>query len=109
MAASSTSLFDPDVIDSSLLLPSLERQSNALNLAYHYTRLIVYRPSLPSDLKKQSQILEEELQANVANFVNAPMVIATVAGRIIDTKQLFARSWVRSITAESGRSHRKSP
>ncbi|EEU35653.1 uncharacterized protein NECHADRAFT_54383, partial [Fusarium vanettenii 77-13-4] len=84
---------NPDLVDSALLLPSLQRQSKVLNLAYHHTRLFVYRHSLFSDLRKDTQIPAHEVQANIAKCVNAAMSIANLAGRIVAAKQLFTGSW----------------
>ncbi|RWA05712.1 hypothetical protein EKO27_g9397 [Xylaria grammica] len=82
-----------DKVDSKLLVPLFQRQSNILGLASAHVRILIYRPCLFSDYDKSLGTLSQATEDNVAKCVNAAMDIVTVVDRMIESAQFYAASW----------------
>ncbi|KAI0414706.1 fungal-specific transcription factor domain-containing protein [Xylaria grammica] len=82
-----------DKVDSKLLVPLFQRQSNILGLASAHVRILIYRPCLFNDYDKSLGTLSQATEDNVAKCVNAAMDIVTVVDRMIESAQFYAASW----------------
>ncbi|KAI0964730.1 fungal-specific transcription factor domain-containing protein [Xylaria arbuscula] len=82
-----------DKVDSKLLVPLFQRQSNILGLASAHVRILIYRPCLFNDYDKSLGTLPQATEENVKKCVNAAMDIVTVVDRMIEASQFYAASW----------------
>ena len=81
---------DPEKVDSRLLIPLFQRQSNLLSLAMGHARILIYRPCLFNDYQ---QIDATETKANIQKCVEAAMGIVEVIDRMVEANQFCAASW----------------
>ncbi|KAI1308586.1 fungal-specific transcription factor domain-containing protein [Xylaria venustula] len=91
-----------DKVDSKLLVPLFQRQSNILGLASAHVRILIYRPCLFNDYDKSLGTLPRATGENVPKCVNAAMDIVTVVDRMIEASQFYAASFVALYTYTIG-------
>lgn len=84
---------DPDKVDSRLLIPLFQRQSNLLTLAAGHVEILLYRPCLFNDYQKKLAGYAEEAEVNVQRCIAAAMSMVTVIDRMVESHQLYAASW----------------
>ena len=92
---------DADGMDTSLLIPLYQRQRNVLNLAYHHSLILVYRPFLLSNfasLNSHNQGSVGLNESNVAACLEAAVNIAAIVNELSETGQIFRAFWVRPLT-----------
>lgn len=82
---------NPEKVDSRLLKPLFQRQSNLLTIASGHARILLYRPCFFSDHPPTSERLGT--QANVQKCVDAAMSIVEVVDRMVEANQFYAASW----------------
>ncbi|CAH0028391.1 unnamed protein product [Clonostachys rhizophaga] len=89
-------------VDSRLLKPLFQRQSNLLSLAAGHAEILIYRPCLFSDYTRHHHISEESTDSTVSNVqicLRAAMEIVRVLERMAEADQLYAASWVAQYQA----------
>ncbi|VUC34840.1 unnamed protein product [Clonostachys rosea] len=89
-------------VDSTLLKPLFQRQSNILSLAAGHAEILIYRPCLFSDYTRQhyySEGSEDSTVAHVQICLRAAMEIVRVIKCMADADQLYAASWVAQYQA----------
>ncbi|CAG9972464.1 unnamed protein product [Clonostachys byssicola] len=89
-------------VDSRLLKPLFQRQSNILSLAAGHAEILIYRPCLFSDYTRHHHISEESTDSTVSNVqicLRAAMEIVRVVERMAEADQLYAASWVAQYQA----------
>ncbi|KAF4467043.1 Glyoxylate reductase [Fusarium albosuccineum] len=82
---------NPEKVDSRLLLPLFQRQSNLLSLASGHCLILLYRPCLFNDYSRRRD--DQETKANIQKCLDAAMTIVTVIDYMSEAKQFYASSW----------------
>ena len=81
---------NPEKVDSRVLIPLFQRQSNLLSLASSHALLLIYRPCLLNDYKRRD---DEETDANVRRCMDAAMGIVGVIDHMAEAGQFYTASW----------------
>lgn len=95
---------NPEKVDSRLLRPLFQRQSNLLSLASGHVEVLIYRPCLLNDLplpssspssSSSSSTPEESrrIEANVQRCLDAAMSIVSIIDLMVETGQFYPVSW----------------
>ncbi|KAF0321174.1 hypothetical protein GQ607_011579, partial [Colletotrichum asianum] len=82
---------NPDKVDSRILQPIYQRQSNTLSLAAGHCLMLIYRPCLFNDYTKSSH--DKETKENVKRCVDAALSVVTIIDYMVESKQLYPSLW----------------
>ncbi|KAF4812789.1 Activator of stress genes 1 [Colletotrichum tropicale] len=82
---------NPDKVDSRILQPIYQRQSNTLSLAAGHCLMLIYRPCLFNDYTKSSH--DKDTKENVKRCVDAALSVVTIIDYMVESKQLYPSLW----------------
>ncbi|KAF4834806.1 D-galactonate dehydratase [Colletotrichum siamense] len=82
---------NPDKVDSRILQPIYQRQSNTLSLAAGHCLMLIYRPCLFNDYAKSSH--DKDTKQNVKRCVDAALSVVTIIDYMVESKQLYPSLW----------------
>lgn len=85
---------NPNKVDSRLLRPLFQRQSNLLTLGASHAEILIYRPCLLDDYREYDVFQDNQgTGANVQRCLSAALSIVSVITIMAEADQLFAASW----------------
>lgn len=85
---------DPNQVDSTLLRPLFQRQSNLLTLASGHAEILIYRPSLLHDHAPEETARDSNgVNSNIQRCLEAAMSIVGIIGRMVEANQYYSASW----------------
>ncbi|VUC23568.1 unnamed protein product [Clonostachys rosea] len=86
---------NPQKVDSRILRPFFQRQSNLLSLGSGHLEILIYRPCLlsESDESDLSPELQVANKANIQSCLDAAMSIMTTIDAMVENDQFYSISW----------------
>ncbi|CAG9978417.1 unnamed protein product [Clonostachys byssicola] len=86
---------DPQKVDSRILRPFFQRQSNLLSLGSGHLEILIYRPCLLSEPDETDISIELQMtsKANIQSCLDAAMSIVATIDAMVENDQFYAISW----------------
>jgi len=84
---------DPEKVDSRMLIPLFQRQSNLLSLAHGHAEILIFRPCLFNDFHTFDGGATDEVRNNFKRCINAAMTMVDVVDKMVQAGQFYAGSW----------------